>query len=184
MFNIYEPEQLRDALGPHRCSFGMPFIQASVGSDGKLAARLCAGGQKTKMNHQRWVGVFKDAGLPAVFEPKMLLWLRCHVPLCVAFESVSVPAMRRGRGASWTEASTIARGLQEGLSLVQQSGYRLYPAGKARLHVAPLLVPATMLWAMTRIPSFRRLLATGVDECRALTTAMVNDANQQFPLAS
>jgi 2-dehydropantoate 2-reductase len=29
MFNCFEPERLRDAVGAERCSFGMPFVQAS-----------------------------------------------------------------------------------------------------------------------------------------------------------
>ena len=157
MFNIFEPEQLRDAMGTDRCSFGMPFIQASLNPDGKLKARIGAGEQKTKMNDERWVRLFNAAGLPAVFKPEMLLWLRCHVPLCVAFESVSVAAVRRSGGASWTEALTIARGLQESLSLVQRSGYRLLPGKQgtaarcassrtcrnALVHVAHPFLPGT-----------------------------------------
>ena len=98
MFNCFEPERLRDAVGAGRCSFGMPFVQANLDADGKLRASIGAGGQKTKLSRQDWVDVFVAAGLPAVLEPEMLLWLRCHVPLCVAFESVSVAGMRRGGG--------------------------------------------------------------------------------------
>jgi len=43
--------------------------------------------------------VFNAAGLPALVEPDMPLWLHCHVPLCVAFESVSVASERGGGGA-------------------------------------------------------------------------------------
>ena len=100
MFNNFEPERLRDAVGAERCSFGMPFLQAFVDEDGKLHATIGAAGQKCKIGDSRWVDLFVAAGLPAVLEPNMLLWLRCHVPLCVAFESVSVAGMRRGGGAS------------------------------------------------------------------------------------
>jgi 2-dehydropantoate 2-reductase len=34
------------------------------------------------MSQKRWVDVFNAAGLPALLEPDMPLWLRCHVPLC------------------------------------------------------------------------------------------------------
>ena len=81
MFNNFQPETLRDAVGAGRCSFGMPFIQASLDRDGRLNAKIGAAGQKTKMNSKEWVDVFNHAGLPAVFEPDMLLWLRCHAPL-------------------------------------------------------------------------------------------------------
>ncbi len=180
MFNTFEPEQLRDTIGADRCSFGMPFIQASLEPDGRLSAKIGAGGQKTKMNNERWTSLFNAAQIPAVFEPEMLLWLRCHVPLCVAFESISVAAMRRGRGASWAEAITIARGLQAGLTLVQRLGYRLYPAGKARLQSAPVFVPASLLWSVSRIPSFRKLLATGIDECAALVDLLVKAARVEL----
>lgn len=56
--------------------------------------------------------------------------------MCVAFESVSVAGVRRGGGASWSEALTIARGMEQGFTLIQHLGYQLYPSGK-RLHAAP-----------------------------------------------
>ena len=40
--------------------------------------------------------MFNAAGLPATLEPDMPLWLRCHTPMCVAFESVAVACERRG----------------------------------------------------------------------------------------
>ncbi len=173
MFNTFDPELLRDAVGADRCSFGMPFVQGSIDANGRLTAKIGAAGQKTKMNEERWVNLFNTAGLPAVFEPDMLLWLRCHVPMCIAFESVSVAGKRRGGGASWCEALTIARGLQEGFTLIQRLGYRLYPSGKVRLHAAPAWVAAGMLWFMSRSSSFRELLATGINECRALVDVLV-----------
>jgi 2-dehydropantoate 2-reductase len=184
MFNNFEPERLRDAVRADRCSFGMPFLQATVDGDGKLKAKIGAGGQKSKMNHRGWVDVFNAAGLPATFEPDMLLWLRCHVPLGAAFESVCVAGMRRGGGASWGESMRIARGMQEGFTLIQRLGYRLYPAGKARLHASPAWMVASMLWLMSHIPSFRELLATGVNECCALVDVLVASASHTDPPAS
>lgn len=176
MCNSFEPERLWDAVGADRCSFGMPFVQATVNQEGVLDAKIGAGGQKSKMGHKGWVEVFQAAGLPAVFEPKMLLWLRCHAPLGAAFESVSVAGERRSGGASWGEAMRIARGLQESFTLIQGLGYQLYPAGKKRLHASPAAAVAGMLWFMSRIPSFRKLLATGINECRALVQALVTAA--------
>ena len=121
MFNTFHPERLQKAVGAERCAFGMPFVQAMLDRDGKLKATIGAGGQKTIMSEQRWVDLFNAAGLPAAIEPDMPLWLRCHVPLCVAFESVAVAAARRGRGAArgeamvwravFTRASASSRGL-------------------------------------------------------------------------
>ena len=109
MFNNFYPERLQEAVGVERCSFGMPFVQATLSGDGKLNATIGAAGQKTLMGQQRWVDVFNAAGLPAAVERDMPLWLRCHVPLCVAFESVSVAGVQRGGGASWREAFVLER---------------------------------------------------------------------------
>ncbi len=178
MFNNFEPERLSEALGSERCSFGMPFIQARLDQDGKLSAKIGAAGQKSKINNQAWVNVFNAAGLPAVLEANMFLWLRCQVPLGAAFESVSVAAMRRGGGASWKEAMVIARGAQESFTLIQRLGYRIYPLGKAFLHRSPTWVLASILWSMSRVSSFRELLATGLNECRALVDALVASASR------
>ena len=181
MFNVFDPERLRDAVGSHRCSFGMPFVQGSIDPDGKLHAKIGAGGQKTKMNRSEWVGLFNAAGLPSILEPDMLLWLRCHVPMCIAFESVAVAGMRRQGGASWSEALAVARGMQESFTLIERLGYRLYPPGKARLHAAPSWVAAGLLWFMSRITTFRELLATGINECRALVDVLVAHAPRATP---
>ncbi len=183
MFNNFNPERLRDAIGEDRCSFGMPFVQATVDNAGKLDAKIGVAGQKSKMNDRSCVGVFNAAGLPAVFEPDMLLWLRCHVPLGAAFESICIAGKRRGGGASWRESTAIARGMQEGFTLIQGMGYTLYPAGKARLNASPVWLVAGMLWGMSRIPSFRELLATAVNECRALVDALVASADRANPPA-
>ncbi len=178
MFNNFEPEQLRDAVGAQRCCFGMPFIQARLDSDGRLSAKIGAAGQKSKIDSRRWVSLFNAAGLPAVFEANMLLWLRCHVPLGAAFESVSVAAMRRGGGAPWKRAMVIARGGQASFTLIQQLGYPLYPRRKALLRASPTWIFASMLWFMSRIPSFRELLATGLHECHALVDSLVASASR------
>ncbi len=178
MFNTFDPERLQAAVGADRCSFGMPFVQGSIDSDGKLNAKIGAGGQKSIMNNQVWVDVFSASGLPGKLEPAMLLWLRCHVPMCIAFESVSVAGMRRGGGASWNEAMVIAHGMKESLMLIRHLGYQIYPAGKARLDSSPAFVTASMLWFISHVPSFRKLLATGINECRALVDVLVATAPQ------
>jgi 2-dehydropantoate 2-reductase len=184
MFFTFDPERLQTAVGAHRCSFGMPFVQGSIDSNGRLSAKIGAGGQKTIMNSPSWVDVFNASGLPSKLEPDMLLWLRCHVPLCIAFQSVSVAGVRRNGGASWGEAMVIARGVKESFTLIRRLGYRLYPAGKARLDSSPAFVTAGMLWFMSRIPSFRNLLATGINECRALVDTLVATVPKTNPAIS
>lgn len=181
MFNTFDPERLRDAIGSERCAFGMPFVQARVNEEGLLNATIGAGGQKTLLSGQRWVDAFVAAGLPAALEPNMIGWLRCHAPLCVAFESVSAAGVRRGGGASWGESVVLARGVHEGFALVQGLGHPLYPSAKRWLNRCPSWMVASMLWSMSRIRSFRELLATGVGECRALVDAMVAAAPRATP---
>lgn len=178
MINQFEPQLLSEQVGAARCDFGMPFVQASLDEDGRLHAVIGAGGQKTRIGRQRWVDVFNDAGLPAVMEPEIMLWLRCHAPMCVAFESISVAGMRRGGGASWEEAAIAARGMQACFALIRAGGNQLYPGGKARLAASPYWVAAGMLWALSRIPSFRKLLAQGIEECCALADIMTARARQ------
>jgi 2-dehydropantoate 2-reductase len=106
MFNTFNPERLQAAVGVERCAFGMPFVQAILNADGRLKSTIGAGGQKTLMNRQSGVDLFVAAGLPAALEPEKPLWLRCHDPVCVAFESVSVAGVRRGGASSWRAAFT------------------------------------------------------------------------------
>jgi len=180
MFNNFHPERLQEAVGVGRCSFGMPFVQATLDGDGKLKAAIGAAGQKTLMSQERWVEVFNAAGLPAAIERDMPLWLRCHVPLCVAFESVSVAGVQRGGGASWGEALVLARGIHASFKLIKGLGHPVYPTTKKLIDRSPASVVAAMLWSMSRVRSFRELLATGKAECIALVDAMVAAA----PLAN
>jgi 2-dehydropantoate 2-reductase len=181
MFNTFDPDRLTDAIGAARCSFGIPFVQADFDPDGRLKATIGAGGQKTRMGRQRWVDVFRAAGLPAALEPNMPLWLRCHAPLCVALESVSVAAVRRGGGASWGEAMVLAHGVHECFALIRGLGFPIYPRGKAVIAASPTWAVAALLWFMSRIKSFRTLLATGANECRALIDVMAAAAPRANP---
>ena len=177
MFNTFHPERLQEAVGDERCSLGMPFVQAMLDGDGRLKATIGAGGQKTLMSRQRWVDVFNAAGLPAALEPDMPLWLRCHAPMCVAFESISVAGERRGGGASWKEALILARGVHASYKLITRLGYPVYPKAKQRINNRSTLALASMLWSMSRVRPFRKLLATGEAECCALVDSMAAAAS-------
>ena len=181
MFNTFEPERLQAVLGVERCAFGMAFIQATLDGDGRLKVAIGTAGQKTIMNQQRWVDLFNAAGLPATLEPNMPLWLRCHAPLCVAFESVSVAGERRRGAASWGEALALARGVHASFALIKRLGYEIYPQAKQRMAGNPIWVVALMLWFMSGIRPFRKLLASGAAECRALVDTMVAAAPPGTP---
>jgi len=129
MFNTFHPERLQEAIGVERCAFGMPFVRAMLDGDGRLKAVINTAGQKTIMSRQRWVDVFNAAGLPAALEPDMPLWLRCHAPMCVAFESVSAGARRRREGNQRAPpyGSPSARRLQHGRAAPD----RMAPSGHA-----------------------------------------------------
>jgi len=180
MFNTFDPERLRDAVDPDRCSFGMPFIMATLDGEGRLTSSVSAA-RKTLHSDRRWVDLFQSAGIPSAFDADMLLWLRCHAPMCVAMEAISVAGQRRGGGASWSQAMVVARGLRGGLAIVRGLGYRLYPPAKAALFARPTVLVAAMLWSVSRIKSFRELLATGVNECRALADVIVAAAAEVQP---
>jgi 2-dehydropantoate 2-reductase len=173
MFNTFDPDRLRRAIGEERCAFGMPFVQAMLDADGRLKATIGAGGQKSIMDQKRWVEVFNASGIPAAFEPDMPLWLRCHAPVCVALESVCVAGKRRNGGASWRKAMVLARGVRTCFALIRGLGYTVYPKSKARMAGSPILFIAAFLWIMSRNRAFRDLLATGEAECRAVVDAMV-----------
>jgi 2-dehydropantoate 2-reductase len=180
MFNTFEPERLTAAVGAQRCSFGMPFVAATVGKDGALSAAINPG-QKTLHGDARWAAVFKDAGMPSTFEADMPLWLRCHTPMCIAMESICATANKRGAGATWAEAMVVARGVQAGYAVIAGLGYRVYPMSKLALSASPPAVVAAVLWFVSRIRSFRALLATGVVECRVLAGVMAGAAARISP---
>ena len=181
MFNTFDPGHVEAAVGVERCAFGMPFIQSRLDPEGRLDVTIGAGGQKTLMSQARWVDVFKAAGLPAGFEPDMKLWLRCHAPLCVAFESVSIAATDRGDGASWSEAMTLARGVKAGFGLIKALGQEVHPASKRWLDRSPAFILAGMLWSLSRVRDFREVLATGRAECEALVADMVASSRVAAP---
>lgn len=178
MFNIFDPQRLREAVGPERCAFGMNFVQATLDGDGRLKASIGAGGQKTLMDQKRWADLFRASGLPATVEHDMPSWLRCHVPLCVAFESVSVIGVNRSGGALWKEALALARGVHASFGLIKALGYPVYPRTKRLIDRAPASMLAAVLWSMSRVRAFRELLATGQAECEALINAMIAAAPQ------
>ena len=177
MFNTFKPEELIEAIGPERCALGMPFVQAKLDGDGRLKASIGAGGQKTLLGRKCWVDVFAAAGLPAALEPNMPAWLRSHSPMCVAFESVSAAGVRRGGGASWREALILAHGVHAAFCLIEALGYPVYPRSKQTIRRSPAALVAVMLWAMSRVRTFRELLATGRIECVALVDAMLTAAS-------
>lgn len=185
MFNTFTPEHLQNALGAQHCTFGMPFVMAILEQEGILNFTVSSS-RKTLHNDQRWVKLFGSAGIPSAFEADMPLWLRCHVPMCVAMESISVLGQQRGGGASWAEATAVARGLHGGFAIIKGLGYRLYPSAKGLINASPIPLVACMLWCVSRITAFRELLATGKNECRALiddVAAAAVKANPAHPAA-
>ncbi|MBS1060387.1 ketopantoate reductase family protein [Gluconobacter sp. Dm-44] len=174
MFMTFEPDRLRQAVGPERTVIGMPFIQSDFDANGHL--KMSVGKRETLTNDPEWAHLFRAAGLPARHEPQMALWLRCHVPLGAAFESVAVAGVQRGRGASWSRAQTLALGVRACFAMIRSQGYEIYPKDKARLEKLPVSIVTTMLWGLSRVPTFRTLLATGKAECCALVDDMLESA--------
>jgi 2-dehydropantoate 2-reductase len=176
MFNMFDPEAISSAVGAERCTFGMPFLQADYDGNGRLVATIGAAGQKSLIGRQSLVDLFRAAGLPAAFESDMPLWLRCHAPLCVAFQSACCAGENRRGGCSWGEARVVARGVKAAFDLIRAMGYSTYPASKTMLSRAPIWLVAGLFWAVTRNRSFRELLATGRLEACALIDSMLSAA--------
>ena len=171
MFMTFEPDRLRQAVSPERAVLGMPFLQSDFDANGHL--KMSIGKRETLTDDPEWAHLFRAAGLPARHEPRMDLWLRCHVPLGAAFESVAVAAVQRGKGASWSRAWTLALGVRACFAMIRSQGYEIYPKDKARLEKLPVFIVAGMLWGLSCIPAFRTLLATGKAECCALIDDML-----------
>ena len=180
MFNTFRPERLAEAIGAERCAFGMPFVRGLIDDEGRLKAAI-GRSQKTLLSQPRWVDLFNMAGMPASYEPDMPLWLRCHAPICVAFESVAVAGARRGGGAPWRMALDLARGCHAAFDVIRALGHPIYPKGKTRLDRCPNPVLAAMLWSLSRVRGFREVLATGEAECAALVQEMAAAAEARRP---
>ncbi len=180
MFVTIDPEPIRSTIGLARCTFGMPFATALLAADGKLASTVTSR-QKTLHGDRRWAQRFNEAGIPSAFEPDMPRWLRSHAPLTIALESIAIYGKRRGSGASWGEALTVARGVRAGFTIVRALDNGLYPRSKALIAALPAIVLAASLWAASHVASFRELLATGLDECRALVDALAAAAENATP---
>lgn len=75
----------------------------------------------------------------------------------------------------------LAHGMHESFAMIQGLGYALYPSAKVWMNRLPAWILASMLWSMSRITSFRELLATGIHECRALVDAMAAAAPRAKP---
>ena len=76
----------------------------------------------------------------------------------------------------------VARGLHGGFSIIKSLGYRLFPGSKAALDASPNVVLAGMLWSISRVASFRELLATGAIECGALIDRVATAAQDINPI--
>jgi 2-dehydropantoate 2-reductase len=172
MLNTFEPERLRNAMGERRSTFGMPMVSASLNAQGQLRSTINSS-RKTLHDDQRWVQLFASCGIPSAFEGNMMLWLRCHVPICIGMEAISVAAKRRGKGASWAQAMIVARGLHAVFAIIREQGHGLYPRSKSAFASSPTILVASMLWLVSRVAPIRESLANGLNECRALIDEVV-----------
>jgi len=153
---------------------------ATMDSEGRIKSTFF-NGLKTVHGHQRWAKLFSSAGVPSTFEPEMPLWLRSEAPLVVAIQSVAVAGQRRGGGATWAEAKAVARGLHGGFAIVKGLGYRLYPSAKSTMYSSPNFLIAFLLWLYSRWPAMREVLATGLNEDRALIDTIAAAAAKAEP---
>ncbi len=172
MFNTLKPARLEQAVGKVRCAFGVPFVMSRLSSEGRLDSKISPF-RKTLHGDRRWMSLFQHAGIPSAYEAEMELWLRSHVPLCVAMESIAIKAKQRGGIASWQDGMVVARGMRSAFSIVKKLGHPFYPAAKTVLNGTPNVLIACMFCLISRNRSFRELLSTGANECRALVACLL-----------
>jgi len=167
MFNVFDPERLAIAVGTERAAFGMPMVVASLEPHGRLRPMISTR-RKTLLGDRRWADLFESSGIPSIHELHMPDWLRSHVPVCVCLEAVSIAGKRRGSGATWAEAVTVARGFKAMYVAIRALGHPVIPRAKAAASSSPAGVVASMLWVASRISFVRNAMANGLDECRSL----------------
>ncbi|MDC3959617.1 ketopantoate reductase family protein [Polyangium jinanense] len=181
MFNTFEPlGRLRDAVGPSRFAFGFPAILATL-DDGKLGSEIVTRGLLTTVTDAAWAKVFTDAGIPAVVHADMESWLRTHAALVVPVMIASATAHARRAGVSWSEATRLARAMDEGFRLVRLLGNTLTPTPVAMVSRLPIPVLTSLLWSISRIDQVRKTGAAGYGEPRALIDAMAAAAPGEIP---
>jgi 2-dehydropantoate 2-reductase len=180
-FNQFDPlSRLREAVGPERVAFGFPAILASL-EDGKLKAKIFTLGQKTIVTEARWAALFTAAGIATDVEPDMQSWLRTHAVGVVVLMAMAVTAYQRGAGLTFSEATSHARALREGLELVVQLGDRATPAMMRWLRVLPLAVVASLLFSVSRTGLVQLIGVIGPDEPRALADVMFAASSMPLP---
>ena len=180
MFVTFNPERLRIAVGQDRCSFGMPAVMAQLDAEGKLNPKISSR-QKTLHGDRRWMELFIGAGIPSAFDPDMPLWLKCHVPLTVAMESISVIACRKDGAASWSEATMMARGMRSAYVIIKALGNPIYPGSKRVIASLPSIVVTALLRFLSGNKNFRELLANGAREARGHVDTMLAAAAALTP---
>jgi 2-dehydropantoate 2-reductase len=173
MFNTFQSlDRLRDAVGPRRFAFGFPAIGAGL-HDGRLSSMILRRGQLTTVSDPFWAKTFTDAGVPATVHLDMESWLRTHAAILVPLVIAGNTALRRGAGISRAEALKLARAMKEGFQLVRHLGNSVTPAPMAIISRSPVPVLAALLWSLTRLDAFTRMIAVApVDEPRLLIDEM------------
>ena len=168
MFATPEAERLRAAIGVDRTQFGYAGVLATLDADGKLDLTI----QRVKaiLEDQRWVEVFRYAGMPAKLDPDAGANLRSRAPLTIAMESVTSMGMAKDRGANWAEARLGARGIKAGAKILRAAGDK--PSGIDR---APRFVLALILWGASRA-AFREAVGNSDGEVRGLIDLFVAEA--------
>lgn len=174
MFVTPEAARLRSVVGDSRATFGLAAVLATLDEDGKLGLTIPKA--KAMQGDQRWVDLFRAAGMPAALEPDMARWLRSHAPLTIAMEGVAGAGMAHKRGATWAEAKTGARALRAGYAILRGLGEQPYPGSKNQISRAPRLMLTFMLWSVSR-SRFRETVGNSAVECGGLIDLLAAEAS-------
>lgn len=120
------------------------------------------------------VRLFADAGLAATSDPDMESWLASHSALMTPVMALAVQRIERKQPLvmSWADASAVGHALHESLRLARQAGARLTPSNVAALRAVPVIAIASSMWAVSRVPLFRRAVHDYAEHARDEVWAM------------
>jgi len=118
------------------------------------------------------VRLFQSVGLATTFSPNMESWLGSHSALVTPLLGFAVARLGRSMAMSWSDASTLARAMHEGLAVVKRQTGRLEPLNVAALPRIPSVAIASVFWSLSRLPWFERAVFDYAEHARDEVRAM------------
>jgi 2-dehydropantoate 2-reductase len=158
MFNTFDVlfDELRDAVGSDRFSFGFPVILASFIDNGKkLKCSIVTFPMSSISTSRDWAITFTNAGIKTSLEVNMKSWLCTHAIVVIPVMCLVWIAHVRHAGVSWQEAQLGVETLHEGFHLLELMKYPVTPWGLNIVKYLPTFILVFIFWILTRISTIR-----------------------------